>query len=109
MARQQKMESIKPGHDELKLIYARNSQIVSASLGIDEMALLSVARGKYYGLNGPATRIWEILDKPRTASEVCRALLAEFDVDPEICRLDTRDLLEELVAEGLVQVVPNGA
>jgi Coenzyme PQQ synthesis protein D (PqqD) len=56
------------------------------------MALLSVARVKYYGRNGAAARIWELLETPRTVASTCEALIAEFDVEPAECERDTREL-----------------
>jgi hypothetical protein len=82
--------------------YARNPAVVGARLGADEMALLSAARGKYYGLNGSATRIWELLARASSVEEICKVLLSEFDVEPAACERETRELIAELVGEGLV-------
>lgn len=82
--------------------YVRNSAVLSANLGLDEKALLSAARGRYYGLNGPASRIWDLLATPRSVAEICEALMAEFEVDLATCLHDTTGLVAELLQEGLI-------
>lgn len=93
----------KPGESGLPVVrYSRRTEIVSAMLGADEIALLSAARGKYYGLNSPATRIWELLESPKSIDELIETLMAEYEVGAEECRQQTRELVAELVAENLV-------
>lgn len=82
--------------------YIRNPAILSANLGAEEKALLSAARGRYYGLNGPASRIWELLEAPNSIAEICEKLLLEFDVDRSTCERDTRELISELLNEALI-------
>lgn len=84
--------------------YVRNPSIFDASLGPDETALLSAAQGRYYSLNGPAGRIWDLLAAPMSVSEICGVLLEEFDVDPDHCRRDTTELIAELVSDELVTI-----
>lgn len=91
--------------EEVAIRYSRKTEIVSAMLGQDEIALLSAARGKYYGLNSPATRIWELLDSPKSIEELTSILMAEYDVAADECRQQTRELVAELVAENLVAEV----
>ena len=92
-----------PGESVVR--YARRTEILSAMLGADEAALLSASRGKYYGLNSPATRVWELLESPRSIDELIEALQAEYEVGAEECRQQTRELVAELVAENLVAEV----
>ncbi len=85
--------------------YARNSKILAAELSADETALLSAERGKYFGLNSPAARVWSLLVQPSTLAEVCAALTEEFDVDPAVCERDTAELVAEMLQEGLLEKV----
>lgn len=95
-------ESNASGAPELR--YVRNPAILAASLGADELALLDAARGKYFGLNSPGMRIWELLETPKTLGELCETLVGEFAVDPAACARDTRELLAEMSAERIVLV-----
>lgn len=76
---------------------------VSSRLG-EEVAILELDRGLYFGLNTTATRVWELLADPVTVSEIHAAIVSEFEVDEEVARRDVLDLLEKLRAAGLVTV-----
>jgi hypothetical protein len=68
------------------------------------VVMMSIAREKYYSLDGVGGRIWELVAEPRSIGELCRQLLSEFDVDPAVCRADVAEFLTELLDEGLVEV-----
>jgi hypothetical protein len=68
-----------------------------------ELVALDVTRGVCYGLNRVGTRIWQLLDSPRSAREIADILVEEFDVPPEQCSKQTLDLLRELKAAELVR------
>ena len=68
----------------------------------DEIVALSIRRGVCYGMNGVASRIWTLLTKPIRICDLCAALLAAYTVDPDTCKRQVLDLLEELRAEGLI-------
>lgn len=75
------------------------------SLLDDEIVMLNVERGNYYGLSGVARRIWEQLDTPKTIDEVCTPLVVEYDVTPEQCWNDVAAFVEQLITENVVRVV----
>jgi hypothetical protein len=84
-------------------VVARAPDALSA--GIDgEVVALDVARGACYGLDPIASRIWSLIETPTAIGEVCRVLVAEYDVDPAICETDVLDLLADLCVEGLVVI-----
>lgn len=71
-----------------------------------ELVALHVDNGTCYGFNGTATRIWALIEQPKRLSELKEALLREFDVDPSTCEAQLKDLLDELAADGLVEIRP---
>lgn len=71
-----------------------------------ELVALHVDNGTCYGFNGTATRIWAMIEQPRRLSELKEELLREFDVDPSTCEAQLKDLLDELAADGLVEIRP---
>lgn len=71
-----------------------------------ELVALHVDNGTCYGFNGTATRIWALTEQPRRLSELKEALLSEFDVDPETCDAQVRELLDELASDGLISIRP---
>jgi hypothetical protein len=75
----------------------------------DEVVILNLASGVYYGLEGVGARIWRLIREPVAMEAVVEAILSEYDVDREACRRDVQELLERLAAEGLVEVRNAGA
>lgn len=71
-----------------------------------ELVGLHVERGTCYGFNATATRVWQLLDEPRTVDALVADLLAEHDVDEAECRADLHDLLLSLEGEQLVSLTP---
>jgi len=67
-----------------------------------EKAMLNIEQGKYYGLDGIGSRIWELIDSPRTVREVVAVLLNEYEVDEKNCQQDVVVFLKTLHAQGLV-------
>src|SRR5712692_9270844 len=69
-----------------------------------EAAILNLKSGVYYGLDPVGARIWKLIQEPRSVDEIRKALLDEYDVEPERCQSDLLALLEKLQAEGLIEV-----
>jgi len=44
------------------------------------------------------------MQEPRAVAEIQNAITSEYDVEPERCARDLVDLLEKLLAEGLIEV-----
>ncbi len=69
-----------------------------------ELVMMSIQKSRYYGLAEVGKRIWELLEKPRTAVDLCQALQQEFEVDPETCRQEVLNFLAQLQVEELIQI-----
>jgi hypothetical protein len=69
-----------------------------------EAVILSLKSGMYYGLNAVGATIWSLIQAPMTISALEEALLQEYDVEPERCARDLLAILEELAAQGLIEV-----
>lgn len=68
-----------------------------------EVVILHLDDGAYYGLNEVGTRVWQLLQEPRTVAELVEGVVEEFDVSAEECALDVAQLLEALEEKGLVE------
>jgi hypothetical protein len=82
--------------------YERVPGFVAARLG-DEMALLDLDRGDYLGFNTTAAFVWQLLEKPRSVAELCRALASEFDVDEARCQSEVVALVRKMIEAGLAR------
>ena len=71
-----------------------------------ELVALHIDNGTCYGFNGTATRIWAMIEQPKRFSELKEELLREFEVDPDLCEAQLSELLNELAADGLVEIRP---
>ena len=68
-----------------------------------ELVALDMTKGVCFGLNQVGTRIWQLLEEPRSSREVADILASEFDVSPEVCLEQTSNLLRELLVAELVK------
>ena len=87
------------------LMVQRCGEMIEAEVD-GELVALHVDKGTCYGFNGTATRIWRMIEQPRRLSELTEELLREFDVDPATCEAQLKELLDELAADGLVEIHP---
>jgi hypothetical protein len=82
---------------------SRDQDLLSTELD-QEVVLMSIDAGAYYGLEGPARSIWEILETPMSFSELVDRLVAEYQISPKDCAADLQKFLGELEREGLLRV-----
>jgi len=83
----------------------RSDEPVWSPVG-DELVMMSVENGKYYGMNDIAAAIWERLETPITAGDLCEDLLRTFDVGRDECEKEVLHFLERLRAKGLIVPAP---
>ena len=70
----------------------------------DEAVVLDLKGGIYYGLNAVACRVWELVQKPCTVSEIRDSLLAEYEIEEAACTHDLLDLLGQLQKWELIEL-----
>lgn len=82
---------------------------ISCSLD-DESVILNIEQGVYYGLNAVASRVWELVQQPRTVREICDQLMSEYEIEESSCTRDVLELLEHLHRWKLIELgEENGA
>jgi len=74
----------------------------------DELVMVSLDRGYYYGLDNAGVEIWNQLAKPLSVVELCNQLTSRFDVAPDTCEADVLRFLHELHEEQMIRVVKGG-
>ena len=70
----------------------------------DEVAIVHLKAGAYYGLDPVGARIWELIATPQRLRAVRDVLLTEYEVDTERCESDLLQLIHTLVEAGLVEI-----
>jgi hypothetical protein len=68
-----------------------------------ETVMFSADQGSYFGLDEVGTRVWELLEEPRSIDDVCATLLEEYDVEADTCRRDVAAVVEQLRDAQLVR------
>ncbi len=81
----------------------RNPEMLSSNMD-GEKVMMSIENGEYYGLNQIGSRIWELIETPKTIDDLVGKLTDEFDVSPEICENDVMVFLRELLEKNLITV-----
>ena len=79
-------------------------EVVFQKVG-EEIVLLNLETGFYYGLNPVGSRVWELLAEEGSLRAVFEKLEKEYEVAPEDFQQDIVRLVQELMAKGLVEVV----
>lgn len=69
-----------------------------------ESVVLSLKNSLYYALDPVGTRIWELLQEPRTVASIRDVILEEYEVEATRCESDLINLLGDLDAQGLIEV-----
>ena len=77
---------------------------VSADLS-GEAAILNLKTSTYFGLNTVGASIWKLIQEPKKVTEIRDAIIEEYDVEPDRCKHDVLELLQELSTHGLIEVV----
>ena len=84
-------------------ILTRNMEILSSDMD-GETVMMSVENSEYYSLSTVGTKIYDILSKDMSFSDLIDILTKEYDVDRAVCEKDTKEFLEELVKKDIVRI-----
>jgi Coenzyme PQQ synthesis protein D (PqqD) len=68
----------------------------------DEVVLLNLASGNYFGLDGVAARIWSLIVAQTSTDEILSTIGREYEVDLDRARHDIDALIKDLTEEGLI-------
>ena len=90
------------------LIVSRSGELIEAEVD-GELVALHAERGKCFGFNRSATRIWRLAEQPISLSALCDKLMAEFAVDRARCEQEVTETVRELEREGLLTVTTSGS
>jgi len=70
----------------------------------NESVLLNLTSERYFGLDEVGTRMWTALTTSPSIQAAYDTLIAEYDVEDERLRQNIEELVEKLVANGLLEV-----
>jgi Coenzyme PQQ synthesis protein D (PqqD) len=84
-------------------IVQRDPSVIAAAVG-EDVVMVSITNGFYYGVSDVAREIWNALETPQKISTLINELAINYNIDQPTCEEHTLSFLEELLAEGLLQV-----
>jgi hypothetical protein len=87
----------------LNSIIQRDPEVIAAEAGQD-LVMVSIATGYYYGLSDVARAIWDAIERPRRVFDLVDDLIGSYHVDWSACSDETLSFLEALREQGLLQV-----
>lgn len=84
-------------------VIVRNPNLLVNGLD-DELVMLSIERGKYYGAETVGSRILTLIEKPMAVFDLCATLMDEFEVDLQTCEAQVLAFVTRLQQEDLIVV-----
>lgn len=85
-------------------VIRRSEALLSNNLG-DDVVMMDIEQGSYYGLEAVAARIWHLAENPVSIGAICQNLTSEYAISRERCVAEVRDFIEELLAKKIVHIV----
>jgi len=89
----------------LQTILSPNPTLLTSELGADEIVMLNLDKGSYFGLEEVGKTIWDALKRPRSVAELCDVVLEQYsEVDRPTVEADLLIFLGELLEADLVTI-----
>ena len=71
----------------------------------DDLVMMDIKSGNYFGINPVGAEIWNKMEEPITVQEIINQLLAEYDIDEETCRKETLTFIQQTLERGFLKVL----
>lgn len=96
-------EDLMQGDVTLDTTVVASSHQLSAQLN-DEVVVLNLQSGIYFGLTDVAARIWTLIEQPLTCASVVDVILEEFEADRQQIENDVLQFVHKMKDLGLIEV-----
>lgn len=84
--------------------FIQNKAIVQSKIG-EEVVMLDMDSGFYFGLNSVASVIWGLLEIEIGFEELINQLMAQFEVERSLCEAETKALLNQMLEKNIIRTV----
>ena len=81
----------------------RSSHPAETTVG-SEVVLMTLESGQCFGLGETGSEVWRLLAHPTRLGPVVTALSNQYDAPSSVIEHDVRELLEELLDRGLIEL-----
>jgi hypothetical protein len=87
----------------LNSIISRSPDLVFSEVD-DEIVMLGIETGNYYGLDKILSQMWLMIEEPGAISSIIDDLLTQYDVDRSQCEQDVFNVLNRMLKDQLIQI-----
>jgi hypothetical protein len=84
-------------------IVQRDPEIIAAEADQD-LVMVNIASGSYYGMSDVARAIWEAIEHPKKVSDLIDDLTSTYNIQKSKCEEETLLFLGDLLTEQLLKV-----
>lgn len=84
--------------------FVQNNEIIFSHMD-NEIVMMNLEKGEYYGLSQVGSRIWELIETPQTMHDICTSLCNEYDVSHEKCTEDVQNFLNLMTEKNIITVI----
>src|SRR5262245_8457943 len=99
---------VSPAMLTLNSIVQRDPEVIFSEADQD-LIMVSIATGCYYGLSDVAREVWDAIESPKRVSDLVGGLTKSYNVNSSLCEEQTLSFLQTLLDEGLLQVKDGSA
>lgn len=82
----------------------RSEQLTGSQVD-NELVMIDLDSGEYYGLNAIASDIWQRLAEPVRVADLCADLLQCYDVEAERCEQEVLALLRKMQEKRMLRLL----
>lgn len=84
-------------------IIERSKEVIASEVE-NELVMMSLENGKYYGIDSIGGDIWKMVETPKTFGKICEELMKTYAVDESTCEQDVIAFLNQLKEQSLITV-----
>lgn len=84
-------------------VISRSPSVLAATVQ-DEIVMMSIDRGSYFGLDDIGSDIWQRIEPPCSFGALIDALAADYEADRATIATDVRVLLDRMAAQDVVKL-----
>ena len=84
--------------------YIQNKEIIQSKIG-DEVVMLDMESGFYFGLNSVASVIWSLMEQEIAFDVLIDRLMEKFEVERSLCESDTRELIGKMLDKNIIREI----
>jgi Coenzyme PQQ synthesis protein D (PqqD) len=84
-------------------VISRSPSVLTAEVD-GEVVMMSIERGRYFGLDDIGSDIWKRLDQPCSFATLVDRLVADYDADQATIAADVEALLGRMAAQDVVRL-----